>query len=72
MHQIKIFKALESDLTSFEKQINSWLAGSGVKIINIFGNVAAQSMPMDEKNIAISKGAWAPSDVVVFVHYETA
>ena len=55
MHQIKIFKALETDLAPLEMQINTWLAESGVKIINIFGNVAAQSMPMDEKNIGCTQ-----------------
>ena len=69
MHQIKIFKGLESEIPLLEKQVNDWLETSGAKVVKIFGNVAAQSMP-DERQVGLTRGAWPPSDVLLIVHYE--
>ncbi len=70
MHQIKIFKGLETDLTGVEQQVNAWLAQNSVKVINIFGNMSPQSCPTDDKNAMIAKGVFVPSDIVLIVHYE--
>jgi hypothetical protein len=70
MQQIKIFRGIENDLPALEKQINSWLESAGVKIINIFGNIAPQSPPPPNSPGGISQSAWAPSDVMLVVHYE--
>ena len=72
MHQIKIFKGLESELSALEKQINEWLAQGNPRVINIFGNISPQSVPVEDKNTALGKGAFAPSDVLLIVHYELA
>jgi hypothetical protein len=70
MQQVKIFKGLETEVGSLEKQINGWLAESGARVINIVGNIAPQSPPPDEKLGALGGTAWAPSDVLVIVLYE--
>ena len=70
MHQIKIFKSLESDITQLEKQVNSWLAESNVRVINMFGNIAPQSPPPEMNSSSISKSPFPPSDVLLVVLYE--
>lgn len=70
MHQVKLFKGLETDLAEVEKQMNAWLAANDVKVINIFGNMSPQSCPADDKNAMIAKGTFVPSDIMLVVHYE--
>lgn len=70
MHQIKIFKSIESDVVALEKQVNDWLAKSGVNVINIFGNIAPQSMPTNDKGVALVTGVFAPSDVLLVIQFE--
>ena len=69
MHQVKIFKGSESDLTGLEKQINSWLAVEGVRVINMTGNIAPQSPPPPEKG-ALNISPYPPSDVLVIIQFE--
>ena len=69
MHQIKIFKGIENDCAGLEKQINAWLEQSGAKVISITGNIAPQSPPPDENMGAVASSPWAPSDLLVIVHY---
>jgi hypothetical protein len=70
MHQIKIFKGIENDIAGLEKQINSWLEQSGASVVRITGNIAPQSPPPDETLKAIGQTPWAPSDLLVIVHYQ--
>ncbi len=72
MHQIKIFKGLESDAALIEKQVNSWLAESNARVINMYGNIAPQSPAPDSTSNAISRGAFPPSDILLVLLYETA
>ncbi len=68
MQQIKIFKSIETEVSSLESEINSWLQESGVKVINIFGNIAPQTVNTDSS--ASGRGAFSPSDVFMVVVYE--
>ncbi|MBI4660149.1 MAG: hypothetical protein HY735_15020 [Verrucomicrobia bacterium] len=68
MHQIKIFKSLETDLSLLEKQVNSWLAESKVQVVNMFGNIAPQSPSPDAATL--TKSAHPPSDILLVVLYE--
>ena len=70
MHQVKIFKSIEPEVESLEKQINTWIRDSKARVLNVFGNIAPQSIPSDVKSIAPARG-FAPSDVLVIVLYET-
>ena len=68
MQQIKIFKSIESDVSILESEINSWLKESGVKVVNVFGNIAPQTVN-NNTSVKVS-GAFSPSDVLMVVVYE--
>ncbi len=70
MHQIKIFKSLETDISFLEKQVNSWLFETHVQVIQIFGNLSPQTAPVDTDAATIAKGAFPPSDIFLVVVYE--
>ena len=69
MHQIKLFKSIEPDVSVLEQEINDWLTESGAKVVNVFGNIAPQTSK--ETSLASSMGrAYAPSDLFVAIVYE--
>ena len=71
MHQIKIFKSLESDVSALERQVNNWLESESVKVVNMFGNMSPQSSGgQDGGDAYISGSPYAPSDVFLVVVYE--
>ena len=70
VHQIKMFKGLECDLPAFEVQVNKWLAESKVKVVNIFGNLAPQTVSFDQSATSLSKSSFLPSDVWLVIIYE--
>lgn len=68
MQQIRIFKSIESEVGEMEREVNGWLQESGVKVLNIFGNIAPQTVMND----ATSTGrAFSPSDIFLVVVYES-
>ena len=69
MHQIKIFKAVESDIAAMEREVNNWLRETGVRVINITGNIAPQTIA-EEGGAGLGKSAYPPSDVILIVLYE--
>ena len=44
MQQIKIFKSIESELSALEEEINAWITEERATVINIFGNIASESL----------------------------
>ena len=71
MHQIKLFKSIETNITDLESQINDWLAKSGAHVIQIFGNIAPQTGLVDQTSAGyITKSPHGPSDVLVAILYE--
>lgn len=66
MQQVKIFKVLETEVDSLERDINKWLAESDARIVNITGNLAPQT-PRSHPN-----SRETPSDVFVMITYEVA
>ena len=70
MHQIKTFKGLESDLTGLEHEVNQWLAQSRVKVVQIIGNIAPQSIAPSAKGSGLTTTEFASSDVLFVVVYE--
>ena len=68
MHQVKLFKGLESGCRDLEKEINDWLASENVRVINMFGNISPQSQGKGEA--LGSTGASVPSDIFITVLYE--
>ncbi|MHC5022920.1 MAG: hypothetical protein ACYTGG_03265 [Planctomycetota bacterium] len=69
MQQIKFFKSIESDIAALEREINAWLSESGANVINIFGNIAPQTVADAQKAMATGRG-FSPSDVFIVVVYE--
>ena len=76
MHQIKIFNGLEGDTGRLAKEVNEWLKTSKAKVVNVFGNIAPQSVSEkpDPGRLASSESGptrrFAPSDVLLVVVYE--
>ena len=68
MQQIRIFKSIESDIGELEREINGWLQESGVKVINMFGNIAPQTV--NAEGTGATGRAFSPSDVFMVVVYE--
>ena len=64
MQQVKIFKSIESELSSLEDQINTWMAEQNITVTNIFGNIAPQSPS------GPGMGSFSSSDVLVVALYE--
>jgi hypothetical protein len=71
MQQVKLFKSVENEVDSLEKEINDWLSRSGAKVLSVTGNIAPQSVKPDGGG-GLGKGSFNPSDVLVVVLYETA
>ncbi len=71
MQQVKIFKGVESTLPALEKEMNDWLAASGVRVQQIIGNLAAQSGQRTEDN-SLAAYPYVASDVLIVVLYEKA
>ena len=69
MAQVKIFKSIESDVSQLESDMNAWLAESGATVLNIFGNMAPQTITGDAGK-GVGGRAFAPSDVFIVVLYE--
>jgi hypothetical protein len=70
MHQIKIFKGVETELNTLEEEVNAWLAEKNARIVQVFGNIAPQSMPPTAKGSGLSTTDFAPSDVMLVVVYD--
>lgn len=69
MQQVKIFSGLETETKRIENEINDWIKESGVKIIQITGNIAPQA-GVTENGGYLTKGVSNPSDVLVIILFE--
>jgi hypothetical protein len=72
MQQVKLFKAIESEVPALEEQINVWLKKSGAKVISMTGNIAPQSPQTGDKQSSLSSSPFAASDILVIVLYEAS
>jgi hypothetical protein len=70
MAQIKIFKGLENDLATMEHEVNSWLTQSGARVVQIFGNIAPQTLQPAARSGGLSTTDFVPSDVLLVVLYD--
>lgn len=70
MHQIKIFKGLEDDASTIEHDVNEWLQKDKVKVVQIFGNVAPQTLSPEVVSNTLTRTAHPPSDILLVVLYE--
>jgi hypothetical protein len=67
LHQIKLFKGIETELSSLEREINAWLKESGASVVSVMGNIAPQT-----PHAAHGPGVrtFTASDVFVAVLYQ--
>jgi len=72
MHQIKMFVDLESNLSSLEERINRWLRESKAEVVDVFGNIAAQTGTAESKGGSLGERKFSSSDVLITVVYEAA
>ena len=70
VHQIKIFKGLEDDTSTIEHDVNQWLRESQVRVLQIIGNVAPQTLAAEAVRNTLSRTNHPPSDVMLVVLYE--
>ena len=70
MHQIRLFLDIESNAESMERKVNDWLKESGAKVVNIFGNIAAQTVTPEAKSSTMGTRKFSSSDLFVVVVYE--
>ena len=68
MQQIRIFKSIETDVGDLEREINGWIQESGIRVVNIFGNIAPQTVTTDA--LTSSGRAFSPSDIFMIIVYE--
>ena len=65
MQQVKIFKAVDTEIAELEHQMNRWMRKSGAKVISITGNLTAQASsgigPMN---------SFAAGDILIVVLYD--
>ena len=75
MHQIKLFRGYENDLAAIETEVNTWLASSKARVVQMFGNVAPQSQRTESGNILGAERTggrgFIASDVFLAVLYES-
>ena len=64
MQQIKIFKSIESEITTLEHDINLWIKETGAKNIQISGNIAPQT------EAAPGMGSFSSSDILITILYD--
>ncbi len=65
MRRVKIFKSIESELWTMEKEINTWLEESGSQVVSVTGNIAPQSG-------GTAGHGFSASDILIVVVYEPA
>ena len=71
MQQIKLFKGIESNLEGLEKQINAWLREPGIRVVQVFGNMAPQTLPSDTRiTSSLGQPQHVSSDVFLIFLYE--
>jgi hypothetical protein len=63
MHQVKVFKSIESELWTTEKEINQWLQETKAKVVSITGNIAPQTGGHHLQG-------FSASDVLILILYE--
>ena len=77
MQQIKIFKGIETDLTTLERDVNTWIKSSNAQVSHIFGNMSPQT-PQSTGTASIlgaermAGKTFVASDVLIVVLYEAS
>ncbi|MFQ5735159.1 MAG: hypothetical protein ACE5KM_24765 [Planctomycetaceae bacterium] len=70
MQQIKLFKSVESEIASLQREINAWLEQlqqGGGTVVQIAGNISPQTVAAPKSSIT---GGFSASDLFILVLYE--
>jgi len=70
MLQIKIFVGIESEKTALCTEVNDWIASNAIKVVDVKGNIAPQTLAKENTSISNSGRSFKPSDLFVMVIYE--
>ena len=70
MHKIKLFKGVETELRELENEVNEFLASDSIRVVNVFGNIAPQTLRPDRTSGGLG-GNFSPSDLFLTVVYES-
>jgi hypothetical protein len=65
MRQIKIFKSVETEVTTLSGEVNDWIRSNRINVVRVSGNIAPQS-----ERPEASGTRFPPSDVLILVEYE--
>ncbi len=65
MRLVKIFKSIENELWTLEKEMNTWIQESGAQVVSVTGNIAPQTS-------GTGGHGFSSSDILVIVLYEPA
>ena len=72
MHQIRLFKNVETSIRDLEKEINDWLKQSKCRVVQVTGNIAPQSGRGEAPSTMGAPRQFGASDVLIAVVYEAA
>ena len=70
MQLVKLFTGLEGETHQLAEEINGWIKETGVKVLQVSGNIAPQSTGGGPTIEGLPSGR-PPSDLFVIVLYET-
>lgn len=65
MQQIKLFRAIDTELEELERTINRWIRKTGVRILSIQGNLTSAG-----SSSGPGMSSFAGGDVLIIVHFE--
>lgn len=71
MRQIKIFKAVETDIPMLEQSINKWIRENNINVVQVFGNICPQNIIPGHDKAVLQKTIYTPADILIVVVYET-
>lgn len=71
MQQIKLFVGTESEVRTLEDNANEWLRENDVDVINMFGNIAPQTMSHIVTQTENAGRRFQPSDLFLAIVYNT-
>ena len=70
MQQVKLFIGVEDQLGTLEREVNTWIRDNDIKIHDIKGNIAPQTLSKEATTLAGTGRSFRPSDVFIMVIYE--
>jgi hypothetical protein len=71
MQQIKLFVGTESEVRTLEDEANAWLRESGAEVVQMFGNIAPQTMAHVVTKTESTGRRYQPSDLFLAIVYES-